>query len=301
MEINGAIVWIGIYLETICQHNFNRWILNSLSRSKYIRNFNPLVVANQNNPKTMTLAALYDIHGNLPALVAVLNELTKIKPDLVIIGGDVLLGPLPKQCIELLENCPFQVQYIKGNCDDAVLDHIDNKPPQNLPEKVIDDIRWTAQQLDNSQIESIRNWSKILNFELDPIGKILFCHATPRNNIEIFTKLTPTEKLLPVFEKTGADVVICGHTHMQFDINVGEARILNAGSVGMPFADPGAYWLLIDGSEIQLKQTEYDYKRAADLISKSNYPFAEDFAENNVLNPPMEALMLERFRNVPID
>src|SRR6185436_13016266 len=91
-----------------------------------------------------------------------------------------------------------------------------------------------------------------------------------------------------------AAMVVCGHTHMQFDRTVGRTRIVNAGSVGMPFAAPGAYWLLL-GPDVQLRHTHYDLSRAADRIRASGYPQAEQFAANNVLQPPPEEQMVDIF------
>jgi diadenosine tetraphosphatase ApaH/serine/threonine PP2A family protein phosphatase len=91
-------------------------------------------------------------------------------------------------------------------------------------------------------------------------------------------------------------VVVCGHTHMQFDRMIGTTRVVNAGSVGMPFGEPGAYWLLL-GPDVELRHTSYDLKRAAERIRQTDYPQAEDFAARYVLQPPSEGEMLEVFTN----
>ncbi len=101
---------------------------------------------------------------------------------------------------------------------------------------------------------------------------MLFCHATPRDDNEIFTRRTPEPRLLPVFEDTGAPLVVCGHTHMQFDRRIGKVRVVNAGSVGMPFGQPGAHWALLDRGDIQLKRTHYDLEAAAARIRVTRYP-----------------------------
>jgi diadenosine tetraphosphatase ApaH/serine/threonine PP2A family protein phosphatase len=89
-------------------------------------------------------------------------------------------------------------------------------------------------------------------------------------------------------------MVVCGHTHMQFDRMVGRTRVVNAGSVGMPFGKPGADWLLLD-SDVQLRHTGYDLARAADCIRRTTYPQAEDFAARSILNPPSEQETLAAF------
>ena len=99
-----------------------------------------------------------------------------------------------------------------------------------------------------------------------------------------------------VFAGVSEDVVVCGHTHMQFDRHIGTVRVVNAGSVGMPYAAPGAYWLLL-GPTVELRFTPYDRNVAADCIRKSAYPAAQDFAENNVLSPPTEAEAIAVFES----
>jgi diadenosine tetraphosphatase ApaH/serine/threonine PP2A family protein phosphatase len=91
-----------------------------------------------------------------------------------------------------------------------------------------------------------------------------------------------------------APFIVCGHTHMQFDRRVGATRIVNAGSVGMPFGSPGAYWLSL-GPDVRLRRTDYDLAAAAERIRKTVYPQAEMFAAQNVLQPPSEAQMRAAF------
>jgi len=123
---------------------------------------------------------------------------------------------------------------------------------------------------------------------------VLFCHATARNENEVFTRRTPEDRLLTIFEGVNASLVVCGHTHMQFDRIVGKIRVVNAGSVGMPFGKPGGYWLLL-GPDVQLRHTPYDLDKAADCIRATSYPDAQNFAARNVLQPPSEKEMLEVF------
>jgi hypothetical protein len=81
---------------------------------------------------------------------------------------------------------------------------------------------------------------------------------------------------------------------MPFDRTIGRTRVVNAGSVGMPFGEPGADWLLL-GPAIELRHTAYDLEAAARAIRQTAYPDAETFAARSVLNPPSEAQMLEIF------
>jgi hypothetical protein len=81
---------------------------------------------------------------------------------------------------------------------------------------------------------------------------------------------------------------------MPFDRTVGRIRVVNAGSVGMPFGEPGADWLLL-GPDVQLRHTPYDLARAAERIRDTAYPQAQDFAARNILRPPSEGEMLDVF------
>src|SRR6185295_6074345 len=128
------------------------------------------------------------------------------------------------------------------------------------------------------------------------VGEVFFCHATPRNDVEIFTRLTPDEPLLPIFGALGVALAVCGHTHMQFDRTIGTVRVINAGSVGMPFGEPGAYWLLL-GLDVQLRRTSYDLEAAAARVRATKYPAADEFAARNILQPPSEPDILAVFAN----
>ena len=126
-----------------------------------------------------------------------------------------------------------------------------------------------------------------------------FCHATPRNENDIFLPTTAEAALLPVFEGLRTRVVVCGHTHMQFERTVGGIRVVNAGSVGMPVGEPGADWLMLD-SGIHLRHTNYDLGVAAARVRGTAYPQAAEFAESSILKPPSTHEMLQRFSAVEL-
>jgi diadenosine tetraphosphatase ApaH/serine/threonine PP2A family protein phosphatase len=134
---------------------------------------------------------------------------------------------------------------------------------------------------------------------IDLLGTVLFCHATPRSETEIFTKSTPQDVLRPIFDSLGVDLVVCGHTHMQFERRVGSTLVVNAGSVGMPFGRGGAYWLLIS-DHAELRHTSYDLEAAASRIRSTSYPQADQFAAANVLQCPSEPEMLAAFARVEL-
>jgi putative phosphoesterase len=241
----------------------------------------------------MRVAALYDVHGNLPALEAVLHEVGQVGVDLIVVGGDVTLGPMPREVLGRLHSLETPVTFIEGNCDRDLLSQLAGTAPTTVPQQVRELIRWTADQL-RSEPEQLLRWPKTFRTEIGGLGTVLFCHATPRSDSEIFTRLTPEDRLTPIFQDIGPGLVVCGHTHMQFDRMVGTTRVVNAGSVGMPFGDPGAYWLLL-GPNVELRRTLYDFAGAAERIRGTSYPQADDFAARNVLKPPAEEEMLSAF------
>jgi len=242
----------------------------------------------------LRVAAIYDIHGNLPALEAVLREIRAIAAELIVVGGDVLPGPTPVEALNCLLDIKTPIQFIRGNGEAAVLAELAGIESSRLPEQAREAIRWTAQQLRPEHVGVIESWPATFRIEIAGLGEVLFCHATPRNDTEIFTRLTVEERLFPVFAGVRSDVVVCGHTHMHFDRMVGKIRVVNAGSVGMPFGSPGADWLLL-GPEVELRHTSYDLARAAERIRETKYPQAEDFAARNILVPPSEEEVLKVF------
>jgi putative phosphoesterase len=214
----------------------------------------------------MRVAALYDIHANLPALEAVLKDVRLAGVDHVVVGGDVLPGPMPRETLTCLSDLDIPVQFIHGNGDRVVLAQRTGEDITEVPEQFRDVIRWTAEQLDPEHETLLASWPPTCRVEIRGLGDVLFCHATPRNDTECFTRLTPEIRLVPVFAGVNVPLVICGHTHMQCDRAIGSVRVVNAGSVGMPFAQPqGAYWLLL-GPDAQLRRTAYDFTKAAGAI-----------------------------------
>lgn len=240
------------------------------------------------------VAALYDIHGNLPALEAVLRDVRGAGVDRILVGGDVLPGPMPGDTLACLLDLEIPVAFIQGNGDRETI-----SPTGAVPASFLEAMRWNAEQLRPEDQQFLASWPLMLRDRIAGIGDVLFCHATPRNDMEIFTRQTPDEPLLPIFGTLDVALAVCGHTHMQFDRTIGSVRVVNAGSVGMPFGEPGAYWLLL-GPGVELRRTSYDLEAAAARIRTTNYPQAEEFASRNVLQPPSEADILAMFAHAEL-
>ena len=253
----------------------------------------------------MRIAALYDIHGNLPALDAVLADVVRAGVDRIVVGGDVLPGPMARACLERLQSVDVPVEFLRGNGDRETLEESPDRPSR-VPEAARLQLRWCRRQLDDTQAAAVAAWPPHVRLDVPGLGLVLFCHATPRNDEEVVTQLIPEELLLSIYDGAG-DVVVCGHTHIQYDRMVGRTRVVNAGSVGMPFEPPGAYWLLIHAGRreglqlrdaIELRRTAYDLDAAADAVRRTSFPDAAQFASVYVLQPPD---MLQMFTKYGLD
>jgi putative phosphoesterase len=247
----------------------------------------------------MRVAAIYDIHGNLPALEAALQDIRQAEVDQIVVGGDVLPGPMPRETIGFLLDLAIPVRFIQGNGDREVLALRKGAEAGALPEQYREAMSWNAKQLQPEDEELLDGWPKTLRLKIDGVGEVLFCHATPRSDTAVFTRLTREDHLIPIFARLNVSLVVCGHTHMQFDRMIGKVRVVSAGSVGMPFGQPGAWWLLL-GPHVKLRQTHYDLTKAAARIREMNYPQAQEFAAHNVLQPPSEEEILTRFAKVEL-
>jgi putative phosphoesterase len=189
----------------------------------------------------MRVAALYDIHGNLTALDAVLAE---VDADVILVGGDTVMGPMPAETLERLRSLSGDVRFIRGNADREVYD----EKPGLAPHEAFE---YARSRLSAEQVDFLRTLPLTAS-----IGRVLFCHATPRNDEEILTGISPDERWREALAGVDADVVVCGHTHVQFDRRIGDIRLVNAGSVGMPYEhEPGAYWALLDGTAVEFRHT----------------------------------------------
>jgi predicted phosphodiesterase len=256
------------------------------------------------------VAALYDIHANLPALEAVLAEVRGSGVDHVVIGGDAIPGPMPRETLELLRNLDLPVSCIHGNCERAALAQMEatrtgvvrywgTVSGRPLPPEDLEVMRWTARLLQPEFEAMLASWPMTLRLEVDGLGPVVFCHGTPRSETEVFTRRTPEARLRPLFDPLGAAVVVCGHSHMPFDRMVGTTRVVNAGSVGMPFGSTGAFWLTL-GPEVRQRRTEYDLARAVERIRATAYPLAERDARS-LIEPRSEDEMITLFESFALN
>ncbi len=236
----------------------------------------------------MKIATLYDIHGNLPALEAVLAEIENEQVDAIVVGGDAIAGPMPNEVLDRLQAIQTPVHYIVGNGESEVLRYLAGEPIAALTPAGEKGAIVVADLLTEENKAFLRGWSFSVKFKSPTFGDILFCHATPDNNTHVFTKQSDPSQIEAVFDGVMADLVVCGHTHMQFDLAVAGKRVVNSGSVGMPFGEPGAHWLLI-GETVEFRKTEFDREAAAETIRQSQSPEADAFVTGQIFSTPAEA------------
>jgi len=147
-------------------------------------------------------------------------------------------------------------------------------------------MRWSAEQLEPGRRDWLAALPDTQSVAVDGLGPVLFCHGSPQSDDEILTAISPEQRVAAAIAGVAERVVVCGHTHVQFDRQVAGRRLVNAGSVGMPYeARPGAYWALL-GPDVELRRTDYDLEAAAEAIRATGFPDAEGLAAENVLTVP---------------
>jgi len=236
----------------------------------------------------MRVAALYDVHANLPAVEAVLAE---VDVDSILVGGDAVLGPMPRETLRLLRD--RGATFIRGNCDREVA------TPGEGEELWTRRARWAHEQLDDEELAFLRDLRHPLPMEVDGLGEVLFCHGSPRSDEEILTAITPPKRLDPILDGVTQNLVVCGHTHAQFDRLVGDRRLVNAGSVGMAYeGEPGiAAWALL-GPTVELRRTAYDVEAAAALVRETGFPGADELVNEALLHPPSAEEVTAHFESL---
>jgi predicted phosphodiesterase len=238
----------------------------------------------------MKVAALYDIHGNAPALEAVLREAPA--DALVVIGGDIALGPQPVETLQLLDAIGDRARWIRGNCEG---------PTAHTDQVWRDRSLFTVERMGEERRRRLEKLPATVTIDVDGLGATLFCHGSPRSDEEIITAVTSEQRLRGILAGVRELTVVCGHTHHQFDRTVDGIRVINAGSIGMPYEGrPGAYWALL-GPDVDLRRTNYDFGAAAEAVLASGYPNAAEHAETLFKAPPTAAEAAEHFEGHAVE
>jgi putative phosphoesterase len=222
------------------------------------------------------VAALCDIHGNLPALEAVLEDVERERVDAIVCGGDVVGGPFSAEVLDRLTALP-EVRFLHGNADRLVVHGVDEHG---------EDWALERERLGEERVRAIASWPTTVELEIDRLGRTLFCHAIPSADEPIFTRITPDREVRELVGEIEAELMVCGHTHVQFDRRLPDGpRIVNAGSVGMPYEGRrGAFWALL-GPDVELRHTSYDVDAAVAAIREAGGSSSEQLA-GVLLEPP---------------
>jgi predicted phosphodiesterase len=235
------------------------------------------------------VAALADVHGNAVALEAVLAEVHRERPDLIVSCGDLTWGPLPLETVALLE--PFDdVLCVRGNSERELVE-------RTLLDSEI--ARWEHEQHHRPELQGyLGRTQPTVIVEIAGVGTTLFCHGSPRSDEECVTVETPGGRVAEFTAGVEAACVVTAHTHMQYDRRVGQTRLLNPGSVGLPYEpEPGfAYWALL-GPDVELRRTPYDLDAALERLRSGGMPRFERI-EELMRTPPPQAEVIEHAERV---
>jgi putative phosphoesterase len=222
------------------------------------------------------LAALYDVHGNLAALEAVLADAEREGVDSIVCGGDLVSGPFATEVLDRLAAVDGAF-FVRGNADRFAVERDTGHGGMGA---------WCAAQLGDERLATVGEWPLTKELDVEGLGHVLFCHAVPSADEPIFTRITPDAEVVETIGEVDADLLVCGHTHVQFDRTLSTGlRVVNAGSVGMPYqGERGAFWALL-GAEIELRRTLYDVEAAAAAIRATGAPGSDQHAAW-LLEPP---------------
>ena len=204
----------------------------------------------------------------------------------LVFGGDLAAGPAPAETLDRI--MALDALVLRGNADRAVLE-------RSQGEGLAD--AWVQSRLDDRHREFLAGLPETIELEVHGVGHVLFCHGSPRSDEEMILRTTPDERLRDMLTGVDADVVVCGHTHMQFDRLVDGIRVVNAGSVGLAYGGAGAHWLAL-GPDVEHRRTDYDNEAFADRVAASDWPLAARFAEENIRNHPSEEEALAFFEPI---
>ncbi len=243
-----------------------------------------------------SVAVLADIHGNLPALSAVLAEADVADAEAVVLLGDIALGPMPAETLDVLAGLGERAVWVHGNCEREMITAFDGG---DVPGPNGSQAAASAALIGRPHRDMLDGLPLTVTLDVDGLGQTLFCHASPRRDEEMLLVDSSPERWATALSGLGPDLqaVVCGHTHMQFDRLAAGRRVINPGSVGMPYGPPGAHWAML-GSQVVLRRTEYDTTAAAETITASRYPQGGEWAREYVLSHYSDAEALAAFTEI---
>src|SRR4051794_33177324 len=215
----------------------------------------------------MRVAALADVHGNAPALEAVLAEVADEQVDLIVFCGDLTWGPLPNETLEVVRALASPVRFVRGNADRMIGVHLDERG------------MWLAAQHDPQATAFVNGFPESVVADVDGLGPTRFVHGSPRSDEECVTPRTPPERVAEFMAGIPERVIVTAHIHVSYDRRVGDVRLLGPGSGGRPYEGRrGARWAIL-GPDVDPRETQYDHEAAAERYRASGIPGADGDVE----------------------
>jgi predicted phosphodiesterase len=239
------------------------------------------------------VAVLSDIHGVLPALEAVLAEPEVAAADRIVLTGDITAGPQPAEVIDLLRKHGDRVLWVSGNADRELVEYRRGERDA-IPDPIGP---YAASALRADQVDFLAALPNTLTLPIRGHGKVLFCHATPRDDEEVVLVDSRPDRWREVLAGLDEEIrtVVCGHTHMPYARLAHGRLIVNPGSVGMPYGRTGAHWCLL-GPGTDLRVTSYDIPTAIAHVARAcAYPEIAEWADYFLNARASEADALEAF------
>jgi predicted phosphodiesterase len=221
----------------------------------------------------MRVAALADVHGNAPALAAVLDEVERDAPDLVVFCGDLTWGSLVQETLALVRALEIPTRFVRGNADRAVAEDTGARG------------EWIRAQHSADDLAYLSSFEPTVTVDVDELGRTCFAHGSPRSDEECVTERTPTDRIAEFMGDRTEECIVTAHVHVRYERVVDGVRLLSPGSVGVPYEGRrGAFWALL-GPTVELRRTDYDVESAVELMLKSGDPDAGRIG-GMILDPP---------------
>lgn len=244
------------------------------------------------------VAVLSDVHANVPALRAVLAEPEVAAADLVVFNGDLTWGVDPDGTVETVKRLGRRAVCVRGNSERYVRQITTGASAPANPRQ-----EWVSARHGTGALAFVGSFPFSVVVDVRGLGPVRFCHGSPRSDNEAVTPGTSAERFAEMTAGIEEDVLVTGHTHLQFDRLVGTRRSINPGSVGLPYHrdEPGlAYWALL-GPDVQLRTTRYDVRESVAAIEAAGDPGHARIAELLLKPPTPEEIIAEAEQLVLVD
>jgi putative phosphoesterase len=223
------------------------------------------------------VAVIADIHGNAPALAAVLRAIDDADVDVVVSLGDATWGAQPEETRVLLESIRRPAIFVAGNGERALRELRSGREGNERE-------CWMRDQHSPATYAFLATSVESATLDVTGLGAVRFCHGSPRSDIELVTSKTPAERIRSLMEGVAERVLVTAHTHLQFDRAVAGIRSINPGSVGMPYHERrGAFWAIL-GPDVDLRRTDYDLDETIRAYEASGDPLTNEMID--VLRSP---------------